>query len=1060
MESQNIASRRSLVYWAFFLTFLLGGGPIMMSDLMVSPVAHTIFDAVATAGFIWAAIAVIRAFKRNRATMLGLLGIGMFGAIFLQALHTANTIGLLSEVAISTQMILDPWTWNFTQLFLGTLFLGSSFYATREPFGDTSVAQPKNRKRAAAIGTIALLTIATAFFAALSLDLPSLHNEGASLSRSIDLVSGLMFAGALLLMARRGNWRRDSYGHGINILLIGLTCVQLFCMAFSKVMLDASFSAGHILQIISVTAIAGIFTYKQRVDESPKESEGSKPIGLGMGAKLGILCGFIAFLSVMPLAVKSTRTLHQIAAENGIDNLVAAAERSSAALKGQRMNVGADLNYLADATDMDAVRQISSIETLSADDARQAELAVKELDLISRNLLLSNPAYFSIAFIDATNGQTIVRQEQRSKADFAAANAGRLELKTNKLADTVLGAGKENKQTRSNIFLLKGSDQGDETSSLQVEGTALAVYSGDSYAPVGAFVLFSDISGAFSELDMKGLETHLYVVNSQGEFISHPNATLDALRSTDNSISLDTEFPELDFDSLLNSSETNGTIYRMPDGVEVVIGADRLNVSNGEGESLLYIFTSPRDQIEKVASEIGYEMQNTAQFVLLLAVVMGWFIARRLANPVKEISAAALDFGRDGTIRDLNVNGRDEIGMLAKSLTDMMTEVNGQRGRLMLLAAAVESSVDSIIITDNSGKITYVNPHYEAYSGVEASEIIGKTSTELPEYRDHMNVLSESTSTKGGETVWTGQYQWKRADGKMHEEALTISPIRNANGDIVSHSMMIQDITQRREMEKNIERQTEELMRSNKDLEQFAYVASHDLKAPLRAIEVILEWLRDDLEDYKEGDVQENLDLLSQRTSRLGRLLDDLLAYSRAGRQVGDVRRLDMKEFVEDIATLVAPPEGFQIIADESLPCIFAHHAPLETVMRNLINNAIKHHPEPENGIIRVSAKEQADSVVFSVEDNGEGIPEEYADKVFKMFQTLKPRDEREGSGMGLAIVQRIINWQNGNIWFKDAPGGNGVIFKFVWNKVPQEVPEIEMDNVEGSEDGEIEMAG
>jgi light-regulated signal transduction histidine kinase (bacteriophytochrome) len=247
-------------------------------------------------------------------------------------------------------------------------------------------------------------------------------------------------------------------------------------------------------------------------------------------------------------------------------------------------------------------------------------------------------------------------------------------------------------------------------------------------------------------------------------------------------------------------------------------------------------------------------------------------------------------------------------------------------------------------------------------------------------------------------------------------------------------------------MEHHLEAKSEELQRSNKDLEQFAYVASHDLKAPLRAIEVIIEWLRDDLEEYQEGDVHENLNLLSQRTRRLACLLDDLLAYSRAGRKVGDVRKFEMRDFVQDIATLLAPPQGFRIIADESLPTITAHHAPLETVLRNLISNAIKHHPNVEEGVVRVYAQDQGDSVLFSVEDNGEGIPEQYAERVFQMFQTLKPRDDTEGSGMGLAIVQRIVNWQKGNVWFTSGSDGKGTTFKFTWNKVPTDMPTIEKD--------------
>ena len=297
-------------------------------------------------------------------------------------------------------------------------------------------------------------------------------------------------------------------------------------------------------------------------------------------------------------------------------------------------------------------------------------------------------------------------------------------------------------------------------------------------------------------------------------------------------------------------------------------------------------------------------------------------------------------------------------------------------------------------------------------------------------------------------------------NGEHRYFTITHQPHRDSDGNIQGVITLGMDSTERRKIEEQLAAKQEELVRSNHDLEQFAYVASHDLKAPLRAMDTLVDWLQDDLEDYKEGDVQENLDLLSKRTARLASLLDDLLAYSRAGRKVGDVRDMNLKEFVDDVAVLLAPPEGFRIVADESLNMnMMAHHAPLETVLRNLMSNAIKHHPEPAAGRIDVYVKDQGDSVMFGVIDNGAGIPEEYSEKVFKMFQTLQPRDDTEGSGMGLAIVKRIIDWQGGRIWFGAGPEGKGTVFKFTWNKRPTDMPEIESEEDESDERTENEVS-
>jgi signal transduction histidine kinase len=223
-------------------------------------------------------------------------------------------------------------------------------------------------------------------------------------------------------------------------------------------------------------------------------------------------------------------------------------------------------------------------------------------------------------------------------------------------------------------------------------------------------------------------------------------------------------------------------------------------------------------------------------------------------------------------------------------------------------------------------------------------------------------------------------------------------------------------------------------MRSNKDLEQFAYVASHDLKAPLRAIELLVQWIGEGLAGYDANNVQENLALLARRTQRLNRLLDDLLAYSRAGRKVGDCRETNCHELVLDVIQLLDPPQGYTVSIDGRLPTMHTYPAPLEQVFRNLLGNAIKHHPGPTGRIV-VSCADQADRHVFAVQDDGEGIPTEYADRVFEMFQTLKPRDQVEGSGMGLAIVSRIVQWQQGRVWFEPGPGGRGTVFRFEWRK-------------------------
>jgi len=406
----------------------------------------------------------------------------------------------------------------------------------------------------------------------------------------------------------------------------------------------------------------------------------------------------------------------------------------------------------------------------------------------------------------------------------------------------------------------------------------------------------------------------------------------------------------------------------------------------------------------------------------------------------------------NGKIRYLSGRGHivqheDDVYVVKGVFIDV-TQAKNLEVQLTRTRSRMQDLVDGIpglfSYIDTEYHVQFMSSKYRDVFNLESnSELVGVHIKELIGEEMFAERKPRYDEALAGETV---NFEATRVmpDGTEKMLAVAHQPHRDASGNIIGVITLGIDVTERREMELQLEAKQEELVRSNKDLEQFAYVASHDLKAPLRAIEVLVEWLKDDLEDYQEGDVQENLDLLETRTGRLARLLDDLLAYSRAGRKIGDVRDVNLKEFVSDVAALIAPPTGFQIVADDSLDVVIpAHHAPLETVLRNLMNNAIKHHPEPEKGLIHVYAKDNGDSVMFGVLDNGEGIPEEYSEKIFKMFQTLQPRDEKEGSGMGLAIVKRIIDWQGGRIWYGAGPEGKGTVFKFTWNKRPAEMPEV-----------------
>ncbi len=222
-----------------------------------------------------------------------------------------------------------------------------------------------------------------------------------------------------------------------------------------------------------------------------------------------------------------------------------------------------------------------------------------------------------------------------------------------------------------------------------------------------------------------------------------------------------------------------------------------------------------------------------------------------------------------------------------------------------------------------------------------------------------------------------------------------------------------------------------ELSKNNRELDAFAYVASHDLKSPLRGIDQLATWITEDLSETLDPDTATHLRLMRNRINRMEMLLSDLLAYSRAGRVTQELSKVDTHTLVSETFDLLSLSHLMGFSVADNMPIFVTLHTPLELVFRNLLNNAIKHHDHPE-GYIKVEVETLAEGYAFIVSDDGPGIAPEHHERVFGMFQTLRPRDEVEGSGMGLAIVKKTVESVGGTITLT-SDGLRGASFRFTW---------------------------
>jgi signal transduction histidine kinase len=264
---------------------------------------------------------------------------------------------------------------------------------------------------------------------------------------------------------------------------------------------------------------------------------------------------------------------------------------------------------------------------------------------------------------------------------------------------------------------------------------------------------------------------------------------------------------------------------------------------------------------------------------------------------------------------------------------------------------------------------------------------------------------------------------------------VTVQPLKDRGGLVYGLITYAVDVTEEVRIKQELAELALALERSNRELDSFAYAASHDLRAPLRGIANLAQWIEEDL--LSDGDVKsetrEMLDLMRIRMHRMEGLIEGLLQYSRAGRTHQEPEMVDVGRLVHDVIDLISPPEGVQIAVGSDLPAIRTERLPLQQVFMNLIGNAIKH-SNCGDAEIAIDARRVGPFYEFSVSDNGPGIPPDYHDRIWGIFQTLESRDQVEGAGIGLALVKKIVESQKGRAWVESAPG-SGATFRFLWRK-------------------------
>ncbi len=350
------------------------------------------------------------------------------------------------------------------------------------------------------------------------------------------------------------------------------------------------------------------------------------------------------------------------------------------------------------------------------------------------------------------------------------------------------------------------------------------------------------------------------------------------------------------------------------------------------------------------------------------------------------------------------------------------------------LRAVVETAVDAIITIDERGIINAFNPAAERLFGYPAAEVTGRNVALLmpsPDREAHDGYIQRYLRTGEKRIIGIGrEVMVRRRDGSTFPVELAVSEF--TLGEQRLFTGMVRDISARKQAEARQAQLLQELEAANEELKNFAYVVSHDLKAPLRGIGSLADWLMSDYADKLDDQGREYLALMKNRVSRMDALIDGVLEYSRVGRIRETRVAVELDVLAAGVIQMLAPPPGITVVV-EPLPTVVAERTRMQQLFQNLIGNAIKHLDKPQ-GKVRVACADAGGCWTFSVADNGPGIESRYHERIFHLFQTLAPRDRKESTGVGLALVKKIVELYGGRVWLESAPG-QGSTFYFTLPK-------------------------
>jgi PAS domain S-box-containing protein len=458
----------------------------------------------------------------------------------------------------------------------------------------------------------------------------------------------------------------------------------------------------------------------------------------------------------------------------------------------------------------------------------------------------------------------------------------------------------------------------------------------------------------------------------------------------------------------------------------------------------LDIRTQLRDELDAVVARENAELTETREAAADAERLSTWVIAVSLPMGLLAglVGMMVFSSGVIRRVRRLQANterlaageplrslppGNDEIGRLGRAFDAAAGRLRETEG---LLQGVIEGTTDVVFVKDLEGRYLLMNPAGASYLGRPLDQIVGRTDQEL--YSPDLAAILRETDRAVIATGQIGVYETSDiVSGSGHIFLTTKGPFRDGSGRLVGVFGISRDITERKRLEDALAQRAEELERSNKELEQFAYVASHDLQEPLRIVAGYAELLSRRYAGTLDEDADEFIGYTVDGVRRMQSLINDLLHYSRVGTKGREPVPTAVDRVVDQALRNLGPKieETAAEVTADPMPTVPADEGQLVQLFQNLIGNAVKFHGD-ERPRVHVGAQRRNGEWEFSVADNGIGIDADHRDQIFEIFQRLHARDEFYGTGIGLAICRKIVDRHGGRIWVESAPG-QGSTFRF-----------------------------